>query len=415
MTTASLPTPVPPRPAPRPYVREAPQRWAVSLVHAGWLAVLAALALSSLSIYGIDVALHTDAEAVAGLVGEAVKQAIFIGAGLVAAAVVALPHYRLIGRLSWAAMSVSIALLIFLLMPGVPESIVRPVNGARAWISIGSWFKLQPAELAKISFVLCTAHYLRFRKSHRRFFGLVPVGLIAAAPVGLIMLQPDLGTVLLFIPALFAMLMAAGARLRHLAIIVAAASMAAPAVYPFLRPHQQARIVALVHQIQGDRQHGADTVNYQSFTAQRLAGSGGLVGNGDAHTRALVRYNRLPEAHNDFIFSVLCARFGLLGAAGVLALYALWIGSALLVAAACKDPFGRLVCVGLAGFIASQVVVNVGMNIGLLPVIGITLPFLSYGGSSMITVWAMTGLIVNIAMRKPLPPFRPSFEYEDDE
>ena len=115
------------------------------------------------------------------------------------------------------------------------------------------------------------------------------------------------------------------------------------------------------------------------------------------------------------IFSVVVARFGFLGGIGVMGLYMMWISGALLAAAVCKDPFGRLVCVGLAAFIGTQLVVNVGMNIGLLPIIGITLPFLSHGGSSMITVWIMTGLIVNVAIRKPVPPFRESFEYDDDE
>jgi len=394
----------------RPYVLETHKNWAIVLVHAGWLSVMAAGILTLISVYCIDVALR-DSTTPGRFAGDALKQLLFAGVGVVAAVVIATPHYRWIGRLSWALMGLSILLLLFLRMPGVPESIVKAVKGQRCWINLG-FFKLQPTELAKLAFVLVTAHYLRFRSSHRKFLGLVPVGLIACIPIGLIMLQPDLGSVLLFIPALFAMLLAAGARLRHLAIIVMAAALAAPAAYPFLAGHQKARIVALVHQLQGSKE-GADDINYQSFTAQALAGSGELAGSGDAHARSLIRFNALPERHNDFIFSVVCARFGLLGGVAVLALYLVWLAGALLTAAGCKDPFGRLVCVGLAGFIAAQVVVNVGMNVGLLPVIGITLPFLSYGGSSMITVWLMTGLIVNIAMRRPLPPFRPSFEFEE--
>lgn len=404
-----------PRPAaPRPFVLDAHGSWAISLVHAGWLTALASLALSAISVYAIDVAIEPEGHGF-HLVGEALKQAMFIAVGAGSAVIVALPHYRWVGRLSWVAMGISVALLIVLILPGVPESVVKPVNGARAWISIGPLFKLQPAELAKIAFVLCTAQYLRFRKSHRKFLGLFPVGLIAVVPLALIMLQPDLGTVILFIPTLFAMLLAAGARLRHLVIIVLVASMGAPVMYPFLKPHQKARIVALIHQIEGNREQGALDINYQSFTAQRLAGSGELRGNTEDHARALIKFNKLPERDNDFIFAIVCARFGLLGGLCVLGLYIVWIGGALLAAAVCKDPFGRLVCVGLAGFIASQVVVNVGMVVGLLPIIGITLPFLSYGGSSMVTVWLMTGLVVSIAMRKPRPPFRPSFEYEDED
>lgn len=394
----------------RPYVMDTHKNWAIVLVHAGWLSVLAAGLLTAISIYSVDVALR-GSTAEGGFAGDAMKQLLFAGVGVLAGILIVAPHYRWIGRLSWLLMGVSILLLLFLRMPGVPESIVKAVKGQRCWINLG-FFKLQPTELAKLAFVLVVAHYLRFRSSHRTFLGLVPVGLIACIPIGLIMLQPDLGSVLLFIPALFAMLLAAGARLRHLAIIVIAAGLAAPAAYPFLAAHQKARIVALINQLQGSKE-GADDINYQSFTAQALAGSGQVSGSGDSHARALIRYNALPERHNDFIFSVVCARFGLLGGVTVLGLYLVWLAGALLTAAGCKDPFGRLVCVGLAGFIAAQVVVNVGMNLGLLPVIGVTLPFLSYGGSSMITVWLMTGLIVNIAMRRPLPPFRQSFEYEE--
>jgi cell division protein FtsW (lipid II flippase) len=395
----------------RPYVLDAHGKWAITFLHAGWLSVGAALALSLIGVYSIDVALRPEGGLV--LADRALRQLVFLGIGIFCGGVIALPHYRLFGRLAWPSMVISIGLLVFLLIPFVPEWLVKPENGARGWINLGVT-KLQPAELAKISYVLVVANYLRFRTSHRRFLGLIPIAAISAVPLGLITLQPDLGTVLLFIPTLFGILAAAGARLRHLTIVVIVAGLAAPAMYPLLKPHQKVRIQALIKQVQGDRE-GAQDINYQSFTAQTLVGAGGWVGNGDAHTRALVRFNRLPERHNDMVFAVIAARFGLLGSCVVLLLYLGWIMGALLTAANCKDPFGRLVCVGLAGFIAAQVVVNVGMNIGLVPIIGITLPFVSYGGSSLITLWMTTGLIVNIAMRRPLPPFRPSFEYADDD
>jgi rod shape determining protein RodA len=395
----------------RPYVLDAHGKWKITFLHAGWLSVGAALALSLIGVYAIDVALRPESDS--AMAKLALRQLLFLLIGVFCGGAIAFPHYRLYSRLAWPALVISIGLLIFLLIPFVPEWIVKPENGARGWINLGVT-KLQPAELAKIAYVLVVASYLRFRTSHRRFLGLFPIAIISAVPLGLITLQPDLGTVLLFIPTLFAMLAAAGARLRHLTIIVLAAGLAAPAMYPMLKPHQKVRIQALIKQIEGDRQ-GAQDINYQSFTAQTLVGAGGWTGNGDAHTRALVRFNRLPERHNDMVYAVIVARFGLLGGVLVLLLYLVWILGALLTSANCKDPFGRLVCVGLAGFIAAQVVVNVGMNIGLVPIIGVTLPFVSYGGSSLVTLWLTTGLIVNIAMRRPLPPFRPSFEYADDE
>jgi rod shape determining protein RodA len=395
----------------RPYVLDAHGRWRISFLHAGWLSVVAALALSLIGIYCIDIALRPEVSD--PIADRALRQLVFLAIGIFCGAVVALPHYRIYGRLAWPSMIISIGLLVFLLLPFVPEWLVKPENGARGWINLGVT-KLEPAEITKFAYVLVVANYLRFRSTHRKFLGLVPIALISAVPLGLITLEPDLGNVLLFIMTLFGMLVAAGARLRHLIIIVLAAGLAAPAMYPMLRPHQKVRIQGLIKQIEGDRQ-GAQDINYQSFTAQTLVGSGNWVGNGDVHSRALVRFNRLPERHNDMIFSVVVCRFGLVGAAAVLFLYFTWILGALLTAANCRDPFGRLVCVGLAGFIAAQVVVNVGMNIGLVPIIGITLPFMSYGGSSLVTLWMTTGLLVNIAMRRPLPPFRDSFEYSDDD
>jgi rod shape determining protein RodA len=385
-------------------------RWKVSLIHAGWLCVLAAMALSLIGIYAIDL---SQRPIVQGPIAVRAKtQSVFLAAGLVAALIAALPHYRLIGYLSWPTMISALGLLVFVLIPFVPESIVRPRNGARSWIDLGV-FDLQPSEVAKIAFVLVLAHYLRFRRQHRTLTGLLPPAAIAFVPIGLIMLQPDLGSATLFVPALFAMLVAAGAKLRHLTLVVLIAAMAAPAAYPLLRNHQKARIEALWNQMQGSTE-GADGINYQSLKAQTLAGSGQWTGTSDTHARQLLEYNYLPEAHNDMVFSVVATRFGLLGGLGVLALYFVWIAGAILVAGACKDPMGRLIVVGLAAFIVAQVVINVGMNLGLLPIIGITLPFVSAGGSSMIAVWMMTGLIVNVAMRKPEPPFRPAFQWEDD-
>lgn len=386
-------------------------RESLRLINASWLCVIAGVGLTLIGVYAIDVAQNVDGAS--QLAGEAWRQVVFATIGMLAATFIALPHYRLLSILSWPAMVLIIGLLIFVLLPFVPTAIVRPRNGARGWISLGVT-DFQPAEVAKIVYVLVVARYLRFRTQHRKFFGLIVPGLLTIPPVALITLQPDLGTASLFVPSLFAILVAAGARLRHLAIIVLCAALAAPAVYPMLQPHQKVRIEGMIRQIQGDRSSAQD-INYQSFTAQTLIGAGQKEGVSDPAARALVHYNSLPERHNDMIFSVVVARFGLVGALGVFGLYLTWIAGALLVAASCREPFGRLVAVGLTGFIGAQMVINIGMNVGLLPIIGITLPFLSYGGSSMLTVWLMTGLIVNVALHRPRPPYRSSFEYAGDD
>ncbi|MFI4917200.1 MAG: FtsW/RodA/SpoVE family cell cycle protein [Phycisphaerales bacterium JB060] len=382
-------------------------RWAIA--NFGWLSFASALALSLLGVYAIDLA--TRAEAGTGLSSTAHRQLIFVGAGVLAAGLACVPHYRLIGIMRWPLAVATLGLLVFLLIPVVPASIVTPRNGTRGWIDFGP-LDFQPSEVAKVVFVIMLAWHMRYRRSHRRFLGLFGPAMIAFVPIVLIMLQPDFGTAMMIVPALGAVIIAAGARLRHIAIIALVAAMAAPASYPFLKGYQKERVVGLIRQIQGS-QEGADGINYQSLTAQRVMGAGQTIGNPDEHARALIRYNRLPEAHNDMVYSVLVTRFGFWGGVGVLGVYLAWLLGALGVAAMCADPFGRLLCVGLAAIIAAQTVVNIGMNVGLLPIVGVTLPFLSYGGSSVVSVWLMTGLVLGVGLRRSSQSYRPSFEYAE--
>jgi cell division protein FtsW (lipid II flippase) len=385
---------------------------ALRLTNYAWITIAAAAALTILGIYSIDIAEALKPAPDGMLSTNASKQTVFMLIGLGGAVGVALPPYRWLGYLSPLLMIVMVGLLIFLLIPSVPEFIVKPRNGARGWINLGV-ADFQPAELAKIVWVLVIARYMRYRHTHRRLGGLLPLAVITGVPVALITLQPDLGTAILFVPALFAILVAAGARIKHMALILVLAMAAAPAVYPLLLPHQKSRIVGLFKSIEGDKASGQD-VNYQAYTARTLAAAGGVHGVGDDRSRVLLHFNRLPERHNDMIFSVIVNRFGLIGGLLTLGLYLAWVSGALLAAASTRDPFGRLVVVGLTAFIVTQVLINVGMNLGLLPIVGITLPFVSSGGSSLVTGWLMVGIIFNIAVRRPRPPVRDSFEYADD-
>jgi len=377
-----------------------------------WLTVGASLALALIGVWAIDVGSNPTSHSVLSLSPLASRQIIYLGAGLAAAAAVALPHYRWYGYASWALFGLALGLLIFLLLPGVPSWLVRPRNGARSWIDLGP-VDFQPTELAKVAWACAIAWYLRFKANHRTLTGLLPPAIITAIPVGLITLQPDLGSALLFVPAVFAVLVAAGAKFRHLALVVLVAMLASPAAYPLLMPHQKARIKGMLMQFRGDESADRD-INMQSVTAQRLTGAGGAAGLSDERARVLVKFNALPERHNDMVFSVVCSRFGLLGGIVVLGLYVVWAAGALWTAGLCREPFGRLVPVALTGFVAAQMVVNVGMNLGLLPIIGITLPLVSHGGSSMVTQWVMAGLIWNIAVRRPKATLRRSFEWDDE-
>ena len=376
-------------------------RPAVSLLHPGWICVGAAVGLSLIGVAAIATTKPEDA------FGHVVHWCV----GMLAALLVALPHYRRIPRLSYPLLGVVVALLIFVLIG--PEAIVRPRNGAYRWISLGVT-DFQPSELAKIAYVLALASYLRFRSNYRRLPGLLlPLGL-TFIPLGLVLVEPDLGTALLFLPTLFAMLIAAGAKLRHIGLVIATGLVAAPAMYPLLQPHQQDRIKAMVAQVKGDPQYELG-IGYQGDRAVTLVGAGGVTGVGRQHAADLLYSNRLPFEHNDMIFAVICCRWGLLGGLVTWGLFVMLGLGAFLAAGQCKDPFARLVAVGVAASLMAQMLINTGMTTGLMPITGMTLPFVSYGGSSMVSAWIMIGLLLNIAMRRSRNMGPEAFDFDESE
>jgi cell division protein FtsW (lipid II flippase) len=396
----------------------------VSWLHGGWITLAASLALVALGLYGIHLSGGLDNSSGFLLTSTLVKkQVVFLGVALSACAVAAAVHYKYAAELTWLAAAVTVFLLVFVLIPFVPDALVTPRNGARRWINLGV-ADFQPSELAKVVFVLVMALYLRRRTTHRELLGLFAPAAIAFVPIALILVEPDLGTALLFVPTLVAMLVAAGARLKHListgllgggmlvAIVVASLIAAKSGEYPLLRPHQVDRINAVIDQIEGDERH-VQGRGFQGHQARMLIGAGGLTGHPDAKARALIEFSRVPEKHNDMIFPVLVNRLGLLGAVGIVGLYAVWVVGALAVAVRCKDPFGRLMVVGLATMVFTQAGINMGMTLGLLPITGMTLPFVSYGGSSLLIAFVMVGLILSVGFRRPPRFWRPSFEFDD--
>lgn len=336
--------------------------------------------------------------------GYMTRQAGFLCVAVMGAAATCVPSYRLLERWHGVIALVVLGMLVFVLVPAVPESIVRPRNGARRWINIGVT-DLQPSELAKIAYVVSLAAYLRTHRHYRRFWGLAVPFALTFVPMGLIVKEPDLGTSLLFLPALFTMLLVAGSRLRHLAIIVALGVLAVvvvvatPARTLLLEPHQIDRIDAFYHQFVLQDDAHAQGIGYQGDKAMMLVGAGGWDGVGAEMAERLVDLNHLPEERNDMVFAVVVNRWG--ARAGVVT-WILYLGfclGALLVAATTSDPFGRLIAVGISAIVFAQMTVNTGMTIGVLPITGMNLPFVSYGGSSLVATWLMTGLVINIGLR----------------
>ncbi|MBI1371955.1 MAG: rod shape-determining protein RodA [Phycisphaera sp.] len=367
----------------------------------GHITALASLALVVIGVLAIDVA--TDGGTAVG------KQLMFVPLGFGLLVLIALPHHRRICDMATPLMIVTLIMLVIVLIPFMPQFLVPMRNGARRWFNLGIVL-FQPSELAKIVFVLALARYLRYRENYRTVRGLVQPLLLAFLPMALILVEPDLGTAMIFLPVLFAMLLAAGAKIRHLAMIITLGLVLCPAMYPLLKPHQKARVNDVIARMLGDNRH-EQGISFQGKTATTLVGAGGPVGRSPEHAANLVRFNRLPEAHNDMIFAVICTRWGMLGGLIVIGLYMVLMATGLAVAALNKDPFARLVVVGVVTIIFTQVVINVGMNLGILPITGMTLPLMSYGGSSLLANFAMIGLIVNAGAHRPVGLARPSFEF----
>lgn len=365
-----------------------PLRPGLEWLNPALLSIAAAALLTALGISAID----TVDQALAW------RQGIFAGVGAAAALGSMAISPRLARALAWPLYAAALVLLVFVLIPLVPEWLVRPRNGARRWINLGV-ADFQPSELAKLGFILALAAWLRTREHHRRFKGLLVPFAVALLPMGLILIEPDLGTSLLFVPTLLVMLLAAGARKRHIVAIVLLGLASAPLAYPLLEPHQRDRIDAIVAHWQGDPRHEQD-IGFQGKRAITLVGAGGVSGVGKEHTRDLVRFNALPEEHNDMVFAVVCCRWGLAGGLAVWGLFAVYALGGLWVAAILREPFSRLVAVGVVAILLVQAMINTGMTIGLLPITGMTLPFVSYGGSSLVAAWLMTGLLYGLALRR---------------
>ncbi len=271
------------------------------------------------------------------------------------------------------------------------------VNGAHRWIRLGG-VGLQPSEFAKLAFIMAMSAFLMHRTLQPGVIHLVRPLVLAGLPLLLILKEPDLGTSLVFLPVLFAMLFAAGVRRRDLAQLVAIGLMLLPLLWSQMSHEQRSRVTALWEQ-NGPRESSTPD-GFHLDQAKRMFAIGGMFGSvisTDANTDDDLPACRVPEPHTDSIFCVIGERFGLVGAGVVLLLFTALIGSCLLVAAGTEEPFGRLVAIGVAALFAGEVLINTGMLVGLLPITGVSLPLVSYGGSGLIGHLLSLGLVISVA------------------
>ena len=360
-----------------------PHRWR----QVPWLIVLCIAALIGLGLSGI-----ARGDELAGSSQFYAKQLIWVGVAGCVLLCVNLFNYRTLARFSLPIFCGAVVLLCVVFL-------FRPINGARRWIPLG-FMSFQPSEVTKLAYIIALASYLRFRENYRRLSGLAAPFAMTLLPMALIFKEPNLGTCLLFLPVLFAMLFTAGARPRHLVAVILLGTCLTPVMWLGMSREQRSRVSAMILQQDGGVSAVPDDGDHL-HRSKRVIALGQTWGS--EITDPLVDdpgAYYVPEARTDFVFCMIAERWGFVGCCLTLVLYAILYGRGLLIAAATRDPFGRLLAVGIVTLFATQTIINTGMTVGLMPITGITLPLLSYGGSSLATTCLALGLLINIGLHQ---------------
>ncbi len=353
------------------------------LFNIDWALLLSALLLAAIGVFTIHSATHSGRNAALYL-----KQLYLLGVGLVALLLALLVDYRRLADRAVLFYGLAVVTLLYVLR-------FSPViAGTRRWILIGG-FQLQPSELAKIVAALLVAKV--FAESRMETLGLRDV-LAPGAAVGflafLVAREPDLGTAACLIPLFLVVAYLAGLRMRAVAALLVVALLAVAVAWPNLQDYQKKRVYTFL-----DPSLDPQGAGYQKIQSQIAVGSGGLLGKGwKQGSQAQLGY--LPARHTDFVFSVLAEELGFLGVVTVLGLYLLLLWRMLETAQLARDRVGAFLVAGIAATFTFQVVYNVAMVAGLVPVKGLPLPLMSYGGSSILASLIAVGLILNVRMRR---------------
>ncbi|HEX7056036.1 MAG TPA: stage V sporulation protein E [Bacilli bacterium] len=352
----------------------------------------AVMIMATLLLLGIGVVMVYSASAVLALhdFGDRFyylkRQLLFAVLGVMAMYLAMNANYQLWKKFAKMGLIIAFVLLLLVIIPGV--GVVR--GGARSWLGIAS-FGIQPSEFMKLAMIIFIAKMLSAEQKKITSFtkGLLPVLLLLGSAFGLIMLQPDLGTGVVLAGAVLLVAYAAGARVSHL-LALGGVGLVGLAGLVAVAPYRLQRITAFLDPWQDPLGAG-----YQAIQSLYAIGPGGLVGLGLGMSRQ--KYNYLPEPQTDFIFSIIAEELGFIGGALVLLLFALLLWRGMRTAITAPDTFGSLLAVGIVSLIAVQVLINIGVVIGLFPVTGITLPLISAGGSSLTLILTAIGILLNIS------------------
>lgn len=352
-----------------------------------WLLVLVTLLLALTGVFMIYSAIHSSPVFLQNSLH--LKQALWASTGLGALLCILFFDYHVFTRWAYLFYVLIIILLIAVLVSG------QVVSGSKRWLVFGS-MRLQPSEFARLAVILALARYFGAREEAKAmgFKEILPPLALALAPAALIMRQPDLGTGLTLLLIAGAMLLAAGVQRKVILAVGGAAITCAPLGWFFLKEYQRRRILTLF-----DPEADPLGAGYQSIQSVIAVGSGEVWGKGLLQgTQSRLHF--LPEKHTDFIFSVLSEELGFLGGALVLILFFIFLLRCVSAALNAADKEGALLAVGVATAFFLYIVFNVGMTLGLMPIVGIPLPMVSYGGSAAISSFIAVALVLNVRMRR---------------
>ncbi|MCF8474799.1 MAG: rod shape-determining protein RodA [Emcibacter sp.] len=317
------------------------------------------------------------------------KQVIRFVIGMAGMVFIALVDIRVWMFLAYPFYFLSLILLIFVSITG------HTGMGATRWINLG-FMNLQPSELMKIALILALARYYHCldKEDVRRYKSLLKPVFLIAAPAILVLLQPDLGTSLLIVLGGVSILFCGGVRRWIFVVGFIAMIPTAFGAWNFMKPYQQNRVLTFLNPERDPLGAG-----YHSIQAKIAIGSGGLYGKGFIQG-SQSQLNFLPEKHTDFIFTVLAEEFGLIGGMGLIGLYIILLAYAIIISMSVKSQFGRLLTLGMAVTFFLYMFINIAMNLGMLPVVGVPLPLVSYGGSAMLTLLIGIGFVLCAAIHR---------------
>ena len=356
------------------------------LKNVDYVLVICVYIVAAIGILAISSATHVKEN---GSYSSVIKQALSLAIGTVAFILLMSMDYSYLNGYS---KYIYIANIIILLMVAVVGHVSK---GAQSWISLG-FFNLQPSEFAKVACIITLSKFLSERdgpldNAHDVLMIMMNVGI----PFVIIFVQPDLGTALVFVAITLGMLFVYGIEKKFILAGGSAVAVSMPIIWFYaLKPHQRNRIITFINPSRDPLKTG-----YHAIQSKIAVGSGMLTGRG-LYNGTQTQLNFLPEARTDFIFSVVGEELGFIGAAIVVLLYLIILYRIIKIAARAKDKFGMSLCVGVAAMFLFQIFENIGMTIGLMPITGITLPFMSYGGSSLLANLIALGIVISVGMRR---------------